>query len=507
MRATLEIVSGPHSGRKLVVRSGYVVQVGRTEWADFVLPEDGQLSGVHFVVECGPRDCRLRDLQSANGTRVNGKKIAEASLGEGDQVDAGQTRFVVHVEDAAPPTVSLPADPTATSRVQGSGFGVQEEERGWEGRESFSVSAETSLRTEEPAGRHEKRLPAPSPDAVHVTRGTEVSKPAAATPVIQPRELVNPPSSEPPRQQAPMRVVLEMVEGPSETRKVALLPGQVVHVGRTDRADMVFPGDQQMSSRHFAVEFQSGICRLRDLNSTNGTLVNGNRVTETVLADGDKIQAARTVFALRIEGGGQEAPSGAVTPAACFRDAMEDEDPAVRREALLAAVWTRQPWVLEHCRRAAAQPSLERWDAILFLGILGKPQDLPLILTIGRAEELGPQRFEVLGAYGHPAVVGLLLDAAASDDEESASAAATAYQKITGVDPGDPEQMRAHWKQLKPSVSQWTRSCRGFDLSEGTSDEVLAQLDMQSRWEAICRQQYAGSRLRSLIDVESLSPV
>jgi hypothetical protein len=184
---------------------------------------------------------------------------------------------------------------------------------------------------------------------------------------------------------------------------------------------------------------------------------------------------------------------------------MEDEDPAVRREALLAAVWTRQPWLLEHCRKAAAQPNSEQWDAILFLAILGQPQDLARILAVGRAEQLGPRRFEVLGAYGHPAVVDLLLEAIASEDADSAAAAAATYQKITGADLAEAEQVPGHWKQFKPAISRWTRCCRGFDLSTGASEEILAQLDMQSRWEAICRQQFEGSRLRSLIELEALT--
>jgi pSer/pThr/pTyr-binding forkhead associated (FHA) protein len=470
MRVTLEIVSGPHSGRKLAVRSGYVVQVGRTEWADFVLPEDGQLSGVHFSVECSAGECRIRDLNSSNGTRVNGKRVSETAVGEGDQIEAGQTRFVVHLEDAAAPLPSRPSDPTATVRVR------REEERG---RESFSASAETASPTEETDRRRGERLPTPLP---------------------QPE-----PDRQPLREQTPMRVVLEMLEGPSETQKVALLPGQVVHVGRTDRADLVFPGDGQMSSRHFSVAYQGGACRLRDLNSTNGTLVNGNRLTEAVLADGDRIQAGQTVFVLRIEGGGQQAAVSSPTPAACFRAGIEDEDPDVRREALLAAVWTRQPWLLEHCRKAAAHPSPEHWDAILLLAILGKPQDLPRILAVGRTEELGPRRFEVLGAYGHPAVVDLLVAAIAADDAESAAAAATAYQKITGADLVDPEQVRGHWRQFKPTIWQWNRCCRGFNVSQGASEETLAELDMLSRWEAICRQQYEGVRSRSLIDLEALT--
>ena len=101
MRVTLEIVSGPQSGRKLVVSGGYVVQVGRTEWADFAVADDALMSSVHFKVECTQHECRIRDLRSTNGTRVNGHTVSEAILHDQDRIDAGQTRFVVHVEGTA----------------------------------------------------------------------------------------------------------------------------------------------------------------------------------------------------------------------------------------------------------------------------------------------------------------------------------------------------------------------------------------------------------------------
>jgi hypothetical protein len=154
-------------------------------------------------------------------------------------------------------------------------------------------------------------------------------------------------------------------------------------------------------------------------------------------------------------------------------------------------------------------------------------------VAIGRAAELGPRRFHALGAYGHPAVVEMLVAAMAGDDQAAAVAAAEAFKKITGVevDSGrrvplppedgsqpdasqpqsareailpDPRRARLHWDRVKASVSQWTRSCRGLDLSARVSEETLSQLDMQSRWEAICREQFEGTCSRSLVEVEAL---
>ena len=494
MRVTLEIVSGPQSGRKLVVRSGYSAQVGRTEWADFAFPDDNQMSSVHFMVECGQQACLIRDLHSTNGTRVNGRVISESILNDQDRIDAGQTCFVAYVEDAVPsgspdPRATQVLAPPAATRPAGPSIAIQ------------------------PAAEPPEAVPLLR-EASPLRRTTLTDVPVSAGP-------------------AGGRVVLERIDGPCEKQNVALLSGQVVRVGRTEWAELASPLDGEMSSLHFAVEYDRGVCRLRDLNSTNGTFVNGNRVTETVLADGDKIRAGQTTLVLHIEGGGVLRSASPTSAAACFRAAMADEDPAVRREALWAAVWTRQPWLREHCRTLCAKASPEHWGAILMLAILGRPQDLPQILAIGRAAELGPRRFEVLGAYGHPAPVAVLLQAMAGDDAEAAVAAAAAFKKITGVSvdsdrhvpsppealgeseavqPGpphevvlpDPRRAKAHWDRVKAEVSQWTRSCCGLEMKGKASEDTLAQLDMQSRWEAICREQFEGTCSRSLVELEAM---
>jgi len=498
MRVTLEIVSGPHSGRKLVIRSGYVVQVGRTEWADFALPHDSQLSAVHFAIECGQNECRIRDLQSSNGTRVNRQVASEAVLRDRDEIDAGQTCFVVHVEDAVMAPSPAPA--------------------------AVAAAAPQSERPAQSQQRPSPREPRPGLQSLDAT---------ARLPEPSPRPAARALNREP-GGGGGVRLVLEAVEGPSRLKRVSLLPGQVIQVGRTERADLVFPLDPHMSSLHFALANENGVCRLRDLNSTNGTLVNGDRVSEAVLADRDKIQAGQTTFAIRMEGGRPAPSAGPATPAACFRTAINDPDPAVRREVLLAAVWTRQPWVLDHCRRVSARPSLEHWDAIYLLAVLGTPEDLPRMLAIGRAAELGPKRFQALGAYGHPAVVEVLLAAMAGDDAQAAVGAGAAFRKIAGVDvdsdrlvrlppetigPADesgdseappPEQVilpdgqraRAYWGRLKNELPGCTRCCCGYDVSAAVSQEILGELDMESRWEAALRGNLQGTWQGSLIELE-----
>ena len=373
-----------------------------------------------------------------------------------------------------------------------------------------------------------------------------------------------------------MRVVLEVRSGPVAGKKVWLRPGQTVEVGRTERSEFVVAQDPQLSSRHFAIDCDSEKCRIRDLDSTNGTRLNGEQITEAILRDGDQIFAGQTKFVVRVEGplplsvpapspsqvayGSDVAPrthetirppslesapsapllppkptvvrptlsrSLVITPP--YDQGLIDDEAAVRGAAILAAAWTRQPWLLDYCRQLAQSPAPAYWDAILLLAILGKPSDLDRILTVGRTVQLGPKRYEVLGIFGHPGVIDTLLKRIESQDPISAPAAGKAFTKITGTDitsektvlqpekemtdpteetelveVGLPDTRKAweHWREVRSKFARGTRWCRGFDLSQGTPAEVLAQLDMESRWQACLRGRFEGTWNGRPIDLE-----
>lgn len=92
---------------------------------------------------------------------------------------------------------------------------------------------------------------------------------------------------------------------------MALGPGQVLQIGRTEWADVAIPHDAHLSAVHFALQTDYAACSVRDLGSTNGTFVNGRRLKpqETSdLRDGDEILAGQTVFRVRISIEGSEGP-------------------------------------------------------------------------------------------------------------------------------------------------------------------------------------------------------
>lgn len=106
MRVILELVSGPQAGRRIQLLRNQRVQVGNTSWADFVVRDDADMAGQHFALETDYQSCRLRDLAGTGTTQLNGEPVTDAVLlKSGDQISAGQSRFVVQIEGGAAPPV------------------------------------------------------------------------------------------------------------------------------------------------------------------------------------------------------------------------------------------------------------------------------------------------------------------------------------------------------------------------------------------------------------------
>jgi len=92
----LEVVGGPHTGRRFVFTGHDGFIVGRAASSHFRLPrEDPYFSRIHFVVEVNPPHCRLMDMNSLNGTYVNGREVQADDLHHGDLVKGGETELRV----------------------------------------------------------------------------------------------------------------------------------------------------------------------------------------------------------------------------------------------------------------------------------------------------------------------------------------------------------------------------------------------------------------------------
>jgi hypothetical protein len=123
MQLTLQATTGPHTGRKVLLRSGQIARIGRTEWADFSFPRDSELAEVHFAVQCQLHGARVRKLAADKPLAVNAKDVTEAELVSGDTINAGQTNFLVTLDGQASGSASAAQAGAATATLAGSASG------------------------------------------------------------------------------------------------------------------------------------------------------------------------------------------------------------------------------------------------------------------------------------------------------------------------------------------------------------------------------------------------
>jgi phosphoserine phosphatase RsbU/P len=104
----LIVEAGPQSGQRFVVDSATVL--GRGQFADLMI-SDLAVSRRHAQIDNEDGVWRVRDLESANGTRHNGRLVmAPINIEDGDTIELGQTRLRVRWRDAT----KLPTTPEST---------------------------------------------------------------------------------------------------------------------------------------------------------------------------------------------------------------------------------------------------------------------------------------------------------------------------------------------------------------------------------------------------------
>lgn len=102
---TVTVLDGPLAGKSASVAEGNELRVGRGESADLSVM-DPNLSRIHFMFTSGTNGWVVRDLNSRNGSQLNGRSVTEAVVVDGDTITAGFTTFYVRIA-----TTPIPAGP------------------------------------------------------------------------------------------------------------------------------------------------------------------------------------------------------------------------------------------------------------------------------------------------------------------------------------------------------------------------------------------------------------
>lgn len=298
---------------------GASLKFGRDASADVVVP-GGQISRRHAEIVVSPRGYILVD-SSTNGTFVNGERVQnQRLLARADVIKLGEEefRFYADVAPAAPaapvaPVAPAPAPPAAapppapappppapappplappafTAPSPPPAGAAQLVSTGYfeTGKPVPFVppAAQAPPRAAPPPPAAAPAPPAPKPPAAAVPPAAPPAPklPVAAAPPPAP-PAPKPPAAAPPqapppsapRPAGPPALAKFLVRTGSLKGQRLIVKVPVVNIGRADYCDLVIP-DDSVSSQHAKLTRREGLWILTDLESTNGTMVDGERV-------------------------------------------------------------------------------------------------------------------------------------------------------------------------------------------------------------------------------------
>ena len=92
---------------------------------------------------------------------------------------------------------------------------------------------------------------------------------------------------------------LRIVAGNGKGSVYPLRENSVV-LGRDEGCHVVID-DPRVSGRHAIISYRGGEFRVSDLQSTNGSLLNGSPLTESVFSESDDLRLGKTVVRLEVD--------------------------------------------------------------------------------------------------------------------------------------------------------------------------------------------------------------
>ena len=81
------------------ISPGSIKTMGRSPGAEFIV-EAAMVSRLHCRLTAGATELQVNDLESTNGTFVNGQRVTQASLKAGDKLGVGRVEWRAERESA-----------------------------------------------------------------------------------------------------------------------------------------------------------------------------------------------------------------------------------------------------------------------------------------------------------------------------------------------------------------------------------------------------------------------
>jgi len=245
--AWVTVVLGRNEGKQFIL-SKPTTTIGRDELSDIPLYGDMNVAKHHALIRTADqRTFVFQDLGSPAGSVINGVRVAEKTLADGDRIQIGSFQLLFS-RRATASVVSQPAGapPAAQPFTQA---------------QDQSVCPFCGGRRDPVTG---------------VCACTPGASAAPAAPVWSAPCLVG-------------------VAGPY-TSMTFPLDRDHIEIGRDASNTIILDGDPAVSRKHAVITRQGGVYSVRDLGSTNGTYVNGARVQSAALSPGDVVHFGGSSF-------------------------------------------------------------------------------------------------------------------------------------------------------------------------------------------------------------------
>jgi pSer/pThr/pTyr-binding forkhead associated (FHA) protein len=260
--AWIRVVLARNEGRDFLIEK-VETRIGRSELADVPLFGDAAVAKIHALIVAQPQgDFLLRDVSnSPAGVMVNEKRVTgETPVQDGDQIQIAKRLLVFRTRMTRTRTAPAPRD--LSSRPPA-------------------------------ASAHSSPTAAPPRRIAEATLASGMSAPDAQ----MPHRTWNPPMHQgATRNGHGSRLVA--TTGPHVGQSFALTPGRAAVIGRDPAAVVALSGDTKTSRAHARVYDinNGGAWIVEDSGSTNGTYVNGQRITQQELVPGDVLVIGTTAL-------------------------------------------------------------------------------------------------------------------------------------------------------------------------------------------------------------------
>ncbi len=257
---------------------GSALRFGREAGADVVVP-GGQVSRRHAEIVASPRGYMLIDT-STNGTYVNGERVQnQRILARADVIKIAEEEFRFYADVVPQPAPPAPAPAASAAPAVARPAPVQPPAAPAR-PQAPPAPAMPPASAVPPAAAPPQGAAAPA----HLQSTGYFASPAgppaaapppAAPPPAPPSPRVAPPPTAGAAGAPPLARFVVRSGGLKGQRLIVKVP--IVNIGRAEYCDIVIP-DDSVSSQHAKLTRREGVWVLTDLGSTNGTLVDGERV-------------------------------------------------------------------------------------------------------------------------------------------------------------------------------------------------------------------------------------